>query len=154
MSYKLPKCLSCFSSIISTILVAIFLANDYSQISINDLTSDEKLFTGLLIYSEVNLGLTMFYIILSCIWSGMILCCNDNDNSTFQFSCTKVIFILTGVASNIYLFYKLLNNKLMIDHLITTSGWLLVSNMFFIILVTMIYKIYKLNQKNDNYEEV
>lgn len=157
MSYKLPKCLSCFSSIISVVLVAIFLINDYSQISIDDLTSDEKLFTGLLIYSEVNLSLIMLYIILSCIWSGMILCCNDNDNSTFQFSFSKIIFILSGIASNFYLFYRLINQKMIIDNLITTSGWVLIGNMFFIMLTTSIYKIYKICNKNNNdhpYEEV
>ena len=150
MSYKLPKILGCGSSILCTILVAVLLSKDYSNISISDLSKDEKIFTGLILYSEINLGLTMIYVILSCIWSGMILCCNDEDNTTFQFSITKILFILSGVASTLYLFSKLIYSDKIIDDLITTSGWILVGNMFFIILTTIINKIYVLCCKNYN----
>ena len=152
MSYKLPKILSFSSSILSTILVAIFLINDYSNISISSLTKDEKVYTGLLLYSEINLGLSMVYLILSCFWSGMILCCNDKDTTTNNFSISKMIFILSGVASNFCLFFILIHNKIIIDSLLTASGWILIGNMLFIILTTVLYKIYKLNNKK--YEDL
>lgn len=153
MSYKLPKTLSCISSILTSVLVAVFLANDYKNISIDDLTYQEKLFTGFVIFSEINLGLIMFYIILSCMWSGMILCCNDEDTTTFQFSIYKILFILSGIGSNFYLFYRLIYESQIIDNLITASGWLLISNMFFVFLSTVTYKIYKLKYGKNNYQE-
>lgn len=153
MSYKIPKVLSCVSSMITTILVAVFLAKDYSNISIDNLSSDEKIFTGVLIFSEIILGLTMIYLTFACIWSGIVLCCNDEDKTTFQFSFYKVLFLLGCIASNFYLFYVLVTNRIMIDNLITASGWLLVSNMFFICIVGIINKIYQIRHKKKEYQE-
>lgn len=153
MSYKIPKVLGCVSSMITTILVAVFLAEDYSNISIDNLSSDEKIFTGVLIFSEIILGLTMIYLTFACIWSGIVLCCNDEDTTTFTFSFYKVLFLLGSIAANFYLFSVLVTNKIMIDNLITASGWLLVSNMFFICTVGIVNKIYQIRNKKNEYQE-
>ena len=155
MSYKIPKILSCTSSMITIFLVAFFLAHDYNKVNINNLTPDEKVFTGVLIFSEIILGFTILYLTLAGIWSGMILCCNDSDTSVFTFSFYKVIFLISGIISNFFIFSKLVTKRIIIDELITASGWLLVSNMFFIILITVINKIYQIREKKNrnDYEE-
>ena len=98
MSYKIPKIFSFCSSISSILIVGYLLLQEYYNSTYKNLTYDEKVYSGLVIYSESNLFFSLIYVILSCIWSGIILCCNDKDESICQFNILKVLYLLSGVG--------------------------------------------------------
>ena len=150
MSYKIPKIFSFLSSITSVFIVGLFLIQEYYNESYKGLTQSEELYSSLVVYSEVNLLACLLYITLSCLWSGVILCCNDKDESICQFSILKTLFLFSGIGTNIYLFILLIKNSEIINKKLTIAGWILISNLFFIILVTSINKIYVLSKENKN----
>jgi len=156
MSYQIPKIFSFSSSIISVLLVGYYLLHEYYKSTYKNLTYNHKIYSSLVVYSELNLFLGLIYIILSCIWSGIILCCNDTDESICQFSIIKTTFLLSGVGTNIYLFYLLCINSSIVNYKMTVSGWILIGNLFSIILVTSINKLYFIikHKKRNNYNSI
>ena len=144
MAYKLPKCIGFITSFITCIVSGGLLIKEKDNISFNQLTKDEKIFGGLLIFSEIFLLTLVSYFVLSCIWSGLVLCCNDRDNTVYQFSIYKILYLLGGIGAHIYLFITLLSNYIMINNDITISSWFLVGNLLFVFTVTTLNKIYNL----------
>lgn len=156
MSYLIPKIFSFISSISTIAIVGFFLIQEYYDNSYKNLEYNEKVYSSLVLYSELNLLFVIVYIILSCIWSGIILCCNDTDESICQFNLPKVVFLLSGVGTNVYLFILLTKSKSIVNKTLTTCGWMLIGNLIFVITVTSINKLYVLSKKNNkiNYGEL
>ena len=144
MTYKFPKCFGFISSFITCIVAGGLLIKEKDKISFNDLSKDDKIFGGILNFSEIFLFTLVSYFVLSCIWSGLVLCCNDRDTTTFQFSLYKVVYLLAGIASYIYMFVILCQNHMMISNDITLASWFLVGNFLFIVSVTSLNKVYNL----------
>lgn len=157
MSYKFPKCIGFISSFITCIVAGGLLIKEKDNISFNDLSKDDKIFGGILIFSEIFLFTLVSYFVLSCIWSGLMLCCNDRDTTVYQFSLYKVIYLLGGIASYIYMFVILCQNSIMISNDVTLASWFLVGNFLFVVGITSLNKVYNLcciSQKEKGYNDL
>ena len=153
MSYKIPKCLAFISSLMCALIVGGFLIDQSNEITFNSLNKNKRLYLILVIFSEISLAMCVIYFTLSLVWSGIISCYNDDYNTTFQFSVSKILFLLSNFGANIYLLYHLIYHTNYINDNMDLCSWLLVGNMFFIILSTILYKCYHLYRKK-NYEDI
>ena len=154
MSYKIPKCLAFISSLMCALIVGGFLIEQSNEITFNSLNKNKRLYLILVIFSEISLAMWVTYFTLSLVWSGIISCYNDDYNTTFQFSVTKILFLLSNFATNIYLLYHLIYHTNYINDNMDLCSWLLVSNMFLIMLSTILYKCYHLYHKINDYEDI
>ena len=159
MLYKLPIIIGTVSSSITLVFSIILLIKEYKTISFKDINHDERTYLECVIYSTIYLFLMLGYFLMTYLWTGLLLCCSDHDKPSFSFSVYRVIFVFSGICVNSYIFYLLIKHKNIINDYATTTGWILVINMLFIILATSLNKIYKLccnkeNKKESKYEEI
>lgn len=141
-----------FFSCLGTFLTnGILMIKEKNLLNFSELNKNQDFYVGILIYTEIFLGLITFYNILFYIYKYFYKCCNDNE-ITSSFSLFKMIFLLSGIVSHITLFYYLIKHKYYIDENIQHINIIFCSNFifnFFIILFINIYKNCKKNTENE-----
>jgi hypothetical protein len=158
MSKNIPLLLAFISSFICTIASGMLLIKERDELSFNDTSKHEKGYIVILIYAEIFLFLCICYYSIFFLWKRIGQCCNDTYNPTLTCSVYKILFLLSGIAADSYLFYHLIFHKDYINKYIDVASWILVGNIFFIILLNGIYKIYSLcsthSKKSNAYIEL
>lgn len=141
---KLIKILIFLTSTLTFISNGIIMLKEKDTINFQSLNKNQDLYVGLLIYTEIYIGIILLYNLLYYIYEQFYNCCNDNRITT-SFSFFKTIFLLTGLVTHMIIAYYLISNKNYIDNNINTISIIFTSNLgisLFIILIINIYKKY------------
>ena len=122
----------------------------------NNLNSYEKAYIVLLIYNECFIALILLYYILYYFYYCIYKTFNDRELSS-QYSIFKTLFIMTGIASNIYTLHVLIFNKNYIDENVNTINMIFAINFLFDVFLVVSFGIYRIcckNKKKINYTEL
>lgn len=140
-----------FASLGTVISNGVLMYQEKDQLNFNKLSRNQDFYVGILIYTEIFIGLIVLYNILYYVYNLLHKCCNDNDLSS-SFSLLKTIYIMSGVASHIILIYFLIKNKNYIDDSIQNINIIFTANFLISIFTIIVVNIYK-KCKNDDENE-
>ena len=141
MSYKFLQCLITTSTLISSIICGGLIIKNHEEIDFNNYSNLEKSQFCVMMYVDVFYFLFVLYYVLKTIWSGIVFCWTDNYDDKPKFSIITLLAILLASIGNFYLLYYLGKDKLILNKEFTITSSILVSNMFFGILSSIVNKI-------------
>lgn len=131
-----------FASLGTVISNGVLMYQEKDQLDFNKLTKNQYFYIGILIYTEIFVGLIVLYNLLYYIYNFFYKCCNDNDLSS-SFSLFKMIYIISGIVSHLILIYFLIKNKNYIDDSIQNINIIFTGNLLISIFVIIVVNIYK-----------
>jgi hypothetical protein len=141
---------------ISTTTVAtvngIMMIKEKEQIDISNLSTTQELYIFFIIYTQIYLILVLLYNILFCIYDNLNNCCSDKK-ITLTFSVIKVLYFVSGLVSHCFLMYYVFIHKGYIDKTVDIISILYITNIYFVILLTIYINIYIYRNKK-NYNEI
>lgn len=139
------------SSTLTFLANGILMIKEKDVLNFQKLNKNEDIYVGLLIYTEIYLGIILLYNLLFYIYEQFYNCCNDNKIST-SFSFLKTLYILSGLFSHLILVYYLIKHKNYIDENINKINTIFTSNIAFCFFIVCVVNIYKKCSKNKTKE--
>lgn len=127
----------------STIITnGILMINEKNNIHFNDLNNIEKSTICCLIYNEIFIIIILIYNIIYYLYNFIFSCFSDNEIQ-FNYSCGRALFIISGIATNIFLFLILITHKNIINNKIYHIIIIFNANFILTIFIIIIFKFIK-----------
>ena len=134
----------------STVITnGVLMLNEKDKLNFDKLSSFEKGYVFCLIYSEIYLALILVYNIIYYLYY-FIFSCYSEGELKFNYSCWKALFLFSGIATHIFLFFILVTQTSVIDSNIHTINIIFNTNLIITVVVTIIFKFLKLKNNNTN----
>ena len=145
-SLKVQKGLGFLSSLTVLIMTGIFTISTGDTFT--SYTSEQKEYFIFLVLSETILAFFVIYQFMYVFWSGITSCYrSDNTPVTTSFSLSKAIWFLIGIGLHATLCYYLAIKEVSITHNLILSGWLLISNLGFVLILGLAFALFRYCRK-------
>lgn len=141
-----------FFSSLTVLSNGILMINEKDKLNFNNLSINEKVYVGCLVYTEIYIIIILIYNSIYYIYKFIFSCFSEGE-LTFSYSCYKSLFILSGLASQFYLIYVLITKDPFIDQNIYNINIIFVSNFLLIIFLATVFKCLK-SKKKEIYKNV
>ena len=140
----------------STVITnGVLMLNEKDKLDFGKLSSFERGYVFCLIYSEIYIALILIYNIIYYLYYFIFSCYYDGELK-FNYSCWKAIFLFSGIATHLFLFFVLATQTFVIDSNIHTINIIFNTNFIITVVITIIFKFLKLKNNNVNisYENI
>lgn len=135
---------------ISTILTnGILMIHEKDKLEFNQLKSLEKGYVFSLVYTEIYLALLVVYNLIYYLYYCIFSCYSEGE-LTFNYNCYKALFLFSGIATQLFLFYILCFHPNMIDENVNNINIIFNTNFIITIITTIIFKCFKINNNTNN----
>ena len=127
----------------STVITnGILMINEKNNIHFHNLNNIEKSTICCFIYNEIFICIILIYNIIYYLYYFIFSCFSDKEIQ-FNYSCSKALFIISGLATNIFLFLVLVTHKNIINNNIYHINIIFNVNFILTIIITIIFKLIK-----------